>query len=64
MVRHDSTAGVTLGHIPYNFSLHSCPPEILLQVLVHLIGSWMDRVSRAMGFIHYFTTELKVFGNY
>jgi hypothetical protein len=64
MVRFDSTIGVTLNHIFDNFLFHSCPIEILPQVLIHLIGSWMDRESRAMGLIHYFTTELKVFWDY
>jgi hypothetical protein len=64
MVRFNSLTGVTLSYIPCNLSLHSKPPEILLQVLVHLIGSRMDTISRAMRFIQYFATELKVFGNH
>jgi hypothetical protein len=35
----DFLTRVTLGHILLNFSLHSCPPEVLLQVLMHLVGS-------------------------
>jgi hypothetical protein len=64
MVRLDSTTGVALGHIPSNIPLHPCPLESLLQVLVHLISSWMNRVSGAMGFVHYLTMEIKVFQNY
>jgi hypothetical protein len=55
---------VTLGHILSNFPFQPHPPELLLQVLVHLICSWMDRISRAMRFIHYLTTELKILRNH
>jgi hypothetical protein len=36
--------GVTLGHILCYLSFHSCPPEVLLQILIHLVGSRMDRI--------------------
>jgi hypothetical protein len=39
MMGLDTSTRVTLGHILLNFSLHSCPPEVLLQVLMHLVGS-------------------------
>jgi hypothetical protein len=64
MVCLDSTTGVALGHILGNFPLHPCHLQFLLQVLVHLIGSWMNRVLGAMGFIHYLTTEIKIFQNH
>jgi hypothetical protein len=44
MVSFDPPTAVTLGHILCYLSLHSCPPEILLQILIHLVGSWMNRI--------------------
>jgi hypothetical protein len=44
MIGFDSSTGVTLGHIHCYFSLHSCPLEILLQILIHLVGSRMNRI--------------------
>jgi hypothetical protein len=40
----DSSTGVTLGYILCYLSLHPCPPKILLQILIHLVGSRMDRI--------------------
>jgi hypothetical protein len=40
----DSSTGVTLGHIFCYLSLHPCPPKHFLQILIHLVGSWMDRI--------------------
>jgi hypothetical protein len=39
MIGLDSLTGVTFGHILCYLSLHSHPPEILLQILIHLVGS-------------------------
>jgi hypothetical protein len=60
----DSSTGVTLGHVLRYFSLHSRPPEILSQVLVHLVRPWMDRVPGAMSFIHNLATKFKILWNY
>jgi hypothetical protein len=51
---------VTLWHISCDFPLHSRPPEILLQILIHFVGSGVDEVSRAMGLIHDLAAKLKV----
>jgi hypothetical protein len=64
MICFDSSAGVTLWHILGYFSLHSCPPEILLQILVHLVGSRMNRIPWAVGLVHDLTTKLKVLQNH
>jgi hypothetical protein len=64
MIGLDSLTGVTFGHILCYLSLHSCSPEILLQILIHLIGSWMDRIPRAMGLVHDLVAKLKVLQNH
>jgi hypothetical protein len=44
MIGFDSLTRVTLL---YNFPLHYCPPETLLQILIHLIGSQMHRSTES-----------------
>jgi hypothetical protein len=48
MISLDPSTCVTFRHILHYLSLHSRLPKILLQVLVHLICSGMDRIPRAM----------------
>jgi hypothetical protein len=64
MIGLDSLTSVAFGHILCYLSLHSCPPEILLQILIHLVGPRMDRISRAMGLVHDLTVKLKVLQNH
>jgi hypothetical protein len=47
----DSLADVTPGNIEGDFSLHSMPPKLLLQVLIHFHTSRMDRIWGVMGFL-------------
>jgi hypothetical protein len=60
MISLYSSTHVALEHILHNFCIHSCPPEALLQVFIHLVGFGMDRVSRAMSLIHDLAAKLKV----
>jgi hypothetical protein len=59
MIGLDPLTRVTLRHISCNLSLHLCPPEVL-QILIHLVGSSVDRVSQAMSLIHDLAVKLKV----
>jgi hypothetical protein len=47
----DALADVTPGNIKGYLSLHAMPPKLLLQVLIHLGTSWMDRIWGVMGFL-------------
>jgi hypothetical protein len=64
MIGLDSSTGVTFRHILCYLSLHPCPPEILLQILIHVVGSQMDRIPRAVGLIHDLAVKLKVLQNH
>jgi hypothetical protein len=64
MISLDSSTGVTLEHILCYLSLHSRPPEIFLQILIHLIGSQMDRIPLAMGLVHDLVVKLEVLWNH
>jgi hypothetical protein len=64
MIGLDFLTGVTFEYILCYLSFHSCPLEILLQILKHLVGSWMDRISRVISLIHDLPAELKVLRNH
>src|SRR3954470_1500757 len=44
----DSLTNITLGNIASDFSLHPMPPKLLLQILIHLSSSGMDRIKSIM----------------
>jgi hypothetical protein len=64
MIGLDLSTGVTIRHILCYLLLHSYPPKILLQILIHLVGSWMDRIPQAVGLIHDLVKKLKVLWNH
>jgi hypothetical protein len=45
MIGLDPSTGVTVGHILCYLSFHYCPSKILLDILIHLVGSQMDIIS-------------------
>jgi hypothetical protein len=53
MVSLDSLTSVTKSHILGNVSLHYIPPICGLEIMVHLIPSWMNGISRLMHFRKY-----------
>jgi hypothetical protein len=54
----DSLTSVTKSHILGNVSLHSIPPISGLEIVVHLIPSWMNGISRLMHFTKYLILQL------
>jgi hypothetical protein len=64
MIGLDSSTCVTFRYILHYLSVHSCPPEILLQIFIHLVGSRMDRIPRAMSLIHDLAAKFKVLRKY
>ena len=49
----DSLTSVTKSYILGNVSLHSIPPIGGLEIVVHLIPSWMNGISRLMSLTKY-----------
>jgi hypothetical protein len=49
----DSLTSVAKGNILGNVSLHSIPPISVLEIMVHLIPSWMNGISKLMRFMKY-----------
>jgi hypothetical protein len=54
--------GITLRQIGSYLMFHSCPPELLPQILIHLGTTQMNRVPRSMSFIKNFLFEASFFG--
>jgi hypothetical protein len=53
MFNLDSLTSVIKSNILANVSLHSIPPISGLEIMIHLIPSWMNGVSRIMCFTKY-----------
>jgi hypothetical protein len=54
----DSLTSVTKSYVLGNVSLHSIPPISGLEIVVHLISSWMNGISRLMRFTKYLILQL------
>jgi hypothetical protein len=54
----DSLTSVTKGHILGNVSFHSIPPISGLEIVAHLIPTWMNGISRLMRFMKYLILQL------
>jgi hypothetical protein len=53
-----SLTTIAKGHILGNVSFHSIPPISGLEIMVHLILSWMNGISRLMCFTKYLILQL------
>jgi hypothetical protein len=53
MLDLDSLTGVAKGNILNNISLYSIPPIGCLEIMVHLIPSWMNGISRLVSLSKY-----------
>jgi hypothetical protein len=54
----DSLTIVTKSYVFGNVPLHSIPPISGLEIVVHLISSWMNGISRLMPFMKYLILQL------
>jgi hypothetical protein len=53
MLSFDSLTSVTKGNILSNVSSHTIPPIGGLEIMVHLVPSWVNGISRLMCFTKY-----------
>jgi hypothetical protein len=58
MLGLDSLTGVAQGNILGNISLHPIPPIGCLEIMVHLIPSWMNGISGLMSLSKYLIIKL------
>jgi hypothetical protein len=54
----NSLTSVAKSNILRNVTLHSTPPISGLEIMVHLIPSWMNGISRLMCFMKYLILQL------
>jgi hypothetical protein len=54
----DSLKGAAKSNILDSISLHSIPPICCLEILVHLIPSWMNEISRLESVSKYLVLQL------
>jgi hypothetical protein len=54
----DSLTSVAKSNVLGNISLHSIPPISGLEIMVHLIPSWMNGISRLICFTKYLILHL------
>jgi hypothetical protein len=54
----DSLTSFTKSYVFGNASLHSIPPISGLEIMVHLISSWMNGISKLMRFTKYLILQL------
>jgi hypothetical protein len=47
----DALANITSGDVEGYFPLHTVPPKLFLQVLVHFGASGVDRIRGVVGFL-------------
>jgi hypothetical protein len=59
----DTLTDITLRNVEIYLSLHTMPPELLFQVLVHLGASWVDRVRSIVGLFQNQLLQLIVVGD-
>jgi hypothetical protein len=45
---------ITKCHIFFHITLHSIPTVGCLEILIHLVASWVDEVCRIMSFSEYY----------
>src|SRR3954465_7198711 len=56
----DSLTYSTLGDIAPDLSLHLMPPKMLLQILIHLRSSGVDRIKSIMSFLQNNFFQLRI----
>ena len=56
----DPLADIAILDEHCNLALHAVPPEILLQILVHLGSTGVDRIQSLVGFLHNQLLELRI----
>jgi hypothetical protein len=60
MIGHDPLTRVTFCNIVSGLTLHSSPPELRLQIMIHLCAAKVDGIFRSMSFIEYLLAQLMV----
>jgi hypothetical protein len=64
MIGLDPSACVAFCNIVSGLTLHSSPPELRLQIMIHLCAAGVDRIFGSVSFIEYLLAQLMVLWNH
>jgi hypothetical protein len=64
MISLDPSTRVALRNIVSSLALHTSPPELCLQFMIHLCAAQVDGIFGSVRFIKYLLTQLMIFWNH
>jgi hypothetical protein len=64
MIILNPSTRVTFHNIVSNLAPHTSPPELCLQIMIHLCTAWVDGILGCVSFIEYLLAQLMVHWNY
>jgi hypothetical protein len=64
MISLDPSTRVTFRNIASSLTLHTGPPELCLQILIHLCAAQVDGIFGSVSFIKYLLAQLMVHWNH
>jgi hypothetical protein len=64
MINLDPSTHVVFCNIASSLTLHTGPPELCLQIMIHLCAARMDEIFRSVSSIEYLLAQLMVLGNH
>jgi hypothetical protein len=64
MISLDPLTRVAFCNIASSLAFHTGPPELCLQIMIHLCAAWVDEVFGSVSFIKYFIAQTMVLWNH
>jgi hypothetical protein len=64
MINLDPSTRVAFYNIASSLSFHTGPPELCLQIMIHLCAAWVDGIFRSVSFIQYLLAQTMVLWNH
>jgi hypothetical protein len=64
MISLDPSTHVAFCNIANSLTFHTGPPELCLQIMIHLCGAWVDGIFGSVSFIKYILAQTMVLWNH
>jgi hypothetical protein len=64
MIKLDPSTRVTFHNIASSLVFHTGPPELCLQIMIHLCAAWVDGIFGSVSFIKYLLVQTMVLWNH
>jgi hypothetical protein len=64
MISIDPLTRVAFCNITSSLAFHTGPPELCLQIMLHLCAAWVDGIFESVSFIKYLLTHIMVLWNH